>query len=581
MTDCLEQIDLVLVVDGSDSISDDDFETLRASLGKLTDALSIAPDEVRVGIVVYSTGIAAEVALSGDKGVLQEDISTLPHPQDGTETYEGIQAMTDMILSQGRPDVPKVGVVITDGKSKNSSRTAAAAEDARNMGIKMLAVGVTREIEMEELQAIASKNKWVLSVDGFDELANALKSLVTLICPQTTAETTVPTTTTETTVPTTTAETTVPTTTGHPCDNCRIVNGVGYTSHPDDCDKYIQCYFGEGRKVKSVVRQCGFATLWDQSKLTCAHYTDVTCTKDPCQYPFVHTRPYDIANSAYWECVYGKSVPRCCHRSIYSEHSGCGEHKTFGVDSCPPVHPYVNCNLKEHEDSTRYQLYQEGWGWRSMPCAPGTRFSLEKCACAVTTNVNPPECKPELYVSFDGDTRDHSGKHVYVRNVGVIVDRNAGRNGAGFFDGNSYLSIPRFSNIDVESYLKIQFIYKETNDSHLPMALITNADCGSQGTIGVGQDFHTVFFGLRDSVGDLVKTSVEKKTTDWKEVEFIHDGKVLEGRVDRLSQQVRANGRFQTDACALKVGYWGEHQESNFQSFIGYIDELYVWQCKP
>lgn len=133
-----------------------------------------------------------------------------------------------------------------------------------------------------------------------------------------------------------------------------------------------------------------------------------------------------------------------------------------------------------------------------------------------------PECKPELYVSFDGDTRDHSGKHVYVRNVGVIVDRNAGRNGAGFFDGNSYLSIPRFSNIDVESYLKIQFIYKETNDSHLPMALITNADCGSQGTIGVGQDFHTVFFGLRDSVGDLVKTSVEKKVRMFDSLQLIY-----------------------------------------------------------
>ncbi|KAL5006176.1 hypothetical protein ScPMuIL_017334 [Solemya velum] len=567
------KVDLVLVVDGSDSISENEFETLRSSLAKLTSDLWIELNQVQLGIIVYSTGIAATIDISPDKTHLQEEISTLPHPADGTETDEGIRAMTKMILSQGRPDVPKIGVVITDGNSKNASRTAAAAEDARNEGIHMMAVGVTSEIEIEELQAIASKDEWALSVDAFDQLAGALEELFYVICPSTT------------TVPTTT---TIPQP-AWPCDKCRIVNGVGYTKFSYQCDKFIKCYFGEGNEVKAVTRQCGYGTLWDQSKLTCAHYTDVNCIDDPCRYlPPHYTRPYDVANSAYWECVDEKSVPKCCDDdSIFIENKGC-VYRSWGVDECTPQ--YVTpepCDLRDDpQDPARYLQYQEGYGWRSMPCAPGTLFSLKPyCGCSTHTTFLPQECTPELYIPFNVDAQDHSGKNVYVKNEGVTIESDVGIHGAGYFDGNSRLMIPRFSNLDVESYLRIQFKYKETVESRIPMALVINGDCGSLGTVGVVQDSEKVYFGLRDQSGELVMTEVEKKeTSDWTDVTFTHEQNVLTGKVNRKSQQVPANGRFQEDACALQVGYWQTVKDQewwNFQSFTGYIDELYVWQCKP
>jgi hypothetical protein len=30
-----------------------------------------------------------------------------------------------------------------------------------------------------------------------------------------------------------------------PCDECKMMNGIGYNPHPEDCDKFTQCYFGD------------------------------------------------------------------------------------------------------------------------------------------------------------------------------------------------------------------------------------------------------------------------------------------------------------------------------------------------
>jgi len=55
-----------------------------------------------------------------------------------------------------RADVNNVGIVITDGQSDNATATAAEALAAKDAGVRMYAIGLTEEIDADELKTIAS-----------------------------------------------------------------------------------------------------------------------------------------------------------------------------------------------------------------------------------------------------------------------------------------------------------------------------------------------------------------------------------------------------------------------------------------
>lgn len=76
---CKAQIDVVFVIDGSDSISQGDFETLRKSISRIVDGFHIGSGETRMGIIVYSKGVAFSVPLSYDPVYLKNQASIMPH----------------------------------------------------------------------------------------------------------------------------------------------------------------------------------------------------------------------------------------------------------------------------------------------------------------------------------------------------------------------------------------------------------------------------------------------------------------------------------------------------------------------
>ena len=51
----------------------------------------------------------------------------------------------------------KVGIVLTDGKSNEPSQTVMEAMKAHDAGITMMAIGVGDNLDMNELEAIASE----------------------------------------------------------------------------------------------------------------------------------------------------------------------------------------------------------------------------------------------------------------------------------------------------------------------------------------------------------------------------------------------------------------------------------------
>lgn len=62
-----------------------------------------------------------------------------------------------------------------------------------------------------------------------------------------------------------------------PCDSCKMSNGAGFTRHPTDCSKFIQCYFGNNGLKKMSYQECPWGNFWDQSSLTCQPAHRVKC----------------------------------------------------------------------------------------------------------------------------------------------------------------------------------------------------------------------------------------------------------------------------------------------------------------
>ena len=81
----------------------------------------------------------------------------------------------------GRPGVPKIGIVITDGRSKSESLTLQEAKAAKDAGITMLALGIgsSRNLDMKEINGIASDPAadHAFIASSFDDLVNVLDKI--------------------------------------------------------------------------------------------------------------------------------------------------------------------------------------------------------------------------------------------------------------------------------------------------------------------------------------------------------------------------------------------------------------------
>ncbi|XP_061177914.1 protein PIF-like [Saccostrea echinata] len=590
-TDCIKPFDIYFAIDGSDSISYKDYQLLKKSIFDLVDQLNIGEGNGRMGMLVYSSSLATMVEPSFDRDYLKEHAMNLPHPQEGTNTALGIRTMTEIFQVANRTGVPQIGVVITDGRSKTPEEAAREARIAKDIGINMYSVGVTENIDIDELKSIASSKANVLSVQSFGQLASRIQDVVQLVCPTTTTTTTTTPAPTTTTIPTTTPEGATPpmpptmAPTKGPCDDCKMLNGIGFNPHPDNCDKFTQCYFGPNGQVRMAYRQCPFGQYWDQSVLTCRPSEQVPCQKDKCGKPRITSYAYSNTGNcrAHWACNFGKATATCCLEGFrYVPYVGCKKDPKC-TDPCPPTFQQEGpCDTRMIFNEPRYfEQFVNGLGWLKMPCAPGTQYDPNTCQCSLHASFLPgKECKAELFIPFSNDAKDYSGKNVYVENQGVRILGN----GLGYFNGSARLIINRFANIDFYSDLVVKMRYLDDPRSSGLHALFSNGDCCDNPAT-------MLLLKSRDNLHFMAKTEVKMKnetidrvTTfhlpakrgNWNEVYYMHDTKSLEGKVNGIGMETWAYGPIKRSRAALHIGYG-----RGLQNFRGYMDYVTVFLCRP
>ncbi|KAJ6653814.1 hypothetical protein lerEdw1_008658 [Lerista edwardsae] len=182
-------VDLVLVIDGSKSLGENNFEIVKEFVIGILDTLTISPKSARVGLLQYSTQVRTEFTLKQFSTAkdMKKAVSQMKYMGKGSMTGLALKQMTERSFTEAEgarrfsAKVPRLSVVFTDGRAQDDVSEWAAK--AKQNGITIYAVGIGKAIE-EELQEIASDppDKHLFYAEDFSAMEEIIEKLQKRIC---------------------------------------------------------------------------------------------------------------------------------------------------------------------------------------------------------------------------------------------------------------------------------------------------------------------------------------------------------------------------------------------------------------
>ncbi|XP_012518728.1 PREDICTED: collagen alpha-6(VI) chain [Propithecus coquereli] len=184
--DCeIDKVDLVFLMDGSNSIHPSDFKKMKEFLASVVQDFDVSLNRVRVGAAQFSHTYRPEFPLGTFTG--EKEISFQIENIQQIFGYTHIGAALQQVGHYFQPDMgsrintgtPQVLLVLTDGQSQDE--VAQAAEALRHKGIDIYSVGIGDVDDQQLIQITGTADK-KLTVHNFDELKKVKKRIVRHIC---------------------------------------------------------------------------------------------------------------------------------------------------------------------------------------------------------------------------------------------------------------------------------------------------------------------------------------------------------------------------------------------------------------
>lgn len=175
-------LDLVFAFDSSGSVGPVNFSKEKEFAANVSSIFNIGLGATQVGAVSFS-GITYFVLplntfISGQslrEGLTAIEYNTFPGSGPNTNTSGALRTIRGQLFTEeggARPPelaFPRVVIVITDGRSNvDQELTLPAAAALHDDGVIVFAVGIGREIRVEELEGIASDPSFVSTIGGFN-----------------------------------------------------------------------------------------------------------------------------------------------------------------------------------------------------------------------------------------------------------------------------------------------------------------------------------------------------------------------------------------------------------------------------
>ncbi|KTF79638.1 hypothetical protein cypCar_00007789 [Cyprinus carpio] len=181
--------DIVFLVDGSSSIGRANFVLVKNFMAGIVKpfARAVGPSGIRFGTIQYSDTARVEFTfttyLNGTE--LITAIENINYKGGNTRTGAGLKYIADNFFSPSSiRDVPKITILITDGKSQDSVQEP--SQKLRSLGVKIFAVGI-KSADPAELNLIASppQSEFTSQIGNFKALSSLLPLVSRRVCTTT------------------------------------------------------------------------------------------------------------------------------------------------------------------------------------------------------------------------------------------------------------------------------------------------------------------------------------------------------------------------------------------------------------
>ena len=158
-------VDLAFVFDSSDTIGVGALEDAKMLVKDMVKGLELGADKSRVALVVFADKVEVKARFSKNLSVKQFQDMVQNIKSIGSRTrIDKALVETKLVFKEGRDDVYKIAVVLTDGMQSEDHDTKSllsTSEPLRRAGVRVIAVAIGTQ---------ASKGRLRLMTDSMDDV---------------------------------------------------------------------------------------------------------------------------------------------------------------------------------------------------------------------------------------------------------------------------------------------------------------------------------------------------------------------------------------------------------------------------
>lgn len=190
---CQTKLDLAVVVDTSGSVGYHNFQTIQRFLKDLIDFFNVGRDETHIALVSYSYSVKVEFGLTSyySKSSLKDAINSMWYQGSNTRTGDALMALKRNVFKAGNgvrndKSIPKIGILMTDGRSNGGTTVSYAANEVKKLGVNMFVIGITNNPRQSEINVIASQPvaKHYFKINGFNDLSSFVDQISSRSCDE-------------------------------------------------------------------------------------------------------------------------------------------------------------------------------------------------------------------------------------------------------------------------------------------------------------------------------------------------------------------------------------------------------------
>ncbi|XP_078377620.1 SCO-spondin-like [Oculina patagonica] len=191
---CFKNVDIGFVIDSSDSATSQEYQHQKELVQRLSSYYDISKQDTRVGVVVYSDKAFTTVGMNSykDSSILRRAVGALPRLGGGNRKDKALVTARRMFKARrpsslsGSAQASQVLVFFTEGAQTGVAADRLSLEHAvhplRRHGVRVIVVGVGRQVVYQELRSIAQDPHDIYLTASLDDVDKEARELLKIIC---------------------------------------------------------------------------------------------------------------------------------------------------------------------------------------------------------------------------------------------------------------------------------------------------------------------------------------------------------------------------------------------------------------